>query len=220
MSPVSPEPLAQTPAQTPAPTPGQILLVRHGETAWSLTGQHTGVTDIPLTANGEEQARAVGRALAGRRFSQVLTSPRLRARTTADLIGFGDQAVVEPHLAEWDYGAYEGLTSLEIKAERGHWNLWTDGVPAGATPGENNAEVQSRALRVLGRVRADVLAGNDVLLVAHGHILRALAAAWVELPPTGGQVFALGTSTMSALGYEHDVPVILLWNAPAPRAGV
>lgn len=205
---------ASTTEPTP-PKPGQIVLVRHGETAWSLTGQHTGTTDLPLTANGEEQARSVGRALEGRRFSQVITSPRIRARRTAELIGYGDQAVVDPNLAEWDYGAYEGLTSAEIVAERGPWNLWRDGVPAGATPGENNAEVQARALKVLARVRADVHAGSDVLLVAHGHILRALAAAWLELPPTGGQIFSLATSTMSALGYEHDAPVILLWNAPA-----
>lgn len=195
--------------------PGQIVLVRHGETEWSLTGQHTGVTDLPLTPHGEEQARAVGVVLAGRHFSQVLTSPRIRARKTAELLGFGEQAIIDPNLAEWDYGAYEGRTSAEITAERGPWNLWTNGVPAGATPGENNAEVQARSLKVLERVRADVHGGSDVLLVAHGHILRALAAAWVELPPTGGQIFSLGTSTMSALGFEHDVPVILLWNAPA-----
>ncbi|RFA22097.1 histidine phosphatase family protein [Subtercola boreus] len=201
--------------ETIPPKTGQIVLVRHGETAWSLTGQHTGTTDLPLTAHGEDQARAVGRFLQGRPFSQVLVSPRIRARRTAELVGYADEAVVDPNLAEWDYGAYEGLTSVEIVAQRGAWNLWRDGVPAGATPGENNAQVQLRALSVLSRVRADVDAGDDVLLVAHGHILRALAAAWVELAPTGGQIFSLATSTLSALGYEHGAPVILLWNAAA-----
>jgi broad specificity phosphatase PhoE len=195
--------------------PGEIILVRHGETEWSLTGQHTGTTDIPLTAHGEEQARAVGVALAGRTFSQVLVSPRIRAQRTAELIGYGAEASIEPKLAEWDYGAYEGKTTPEIVAERGPWNLWTDGVPAGVTPGETSQDVQRRALVVLSRVRADVLAGNDVLLVAHAHIFRALAVAWVELPSSAGQILTLSTSTISALGYEHGQPVIVQWNAPA-----
>ncbi|GGF34727.1 phosphoglycerate mutase [Subtercola lobariae] len=200
---------------SPSNKPGEIILVRHGETAWSLTGQHTGTTDLPLTEHGEEQARAVGVALAGRSFSQVLVSPRTRAQRTADLIGFGQQAVIEPDLAEWDYGAYEGLTTPEIVAERGPWNLWTDGVPPGVTPGETSEDVQRRALVVLTRVRADVLVGHDVLLVAHAHIFRALAVAWVELPSTAGQILTLSTSTISALGYEHGQPVIAQWNAPA-----
>ena len=201
-------------ASAPA-KPGEIILVRHGETDWSLSGRHTGTTDLPLTEHGEEQARAVGAVLAGRSFSQVLVSPRIRAQRTAELIGFGSQAVIEPDLAEWDYGAYEGLTTAEIVAERGAWNLWTDGVPAGATPGETSEDVQRRALVVLSRVRDDVLAGSDVLLVAHAHIFRALAVAWVELPSTAGQILTLSTSTISALGYEHGQPVIAEWNAPA-----
>ncbi|UFS60613.1 histidine phosphatase family protein [Subtercola endophyticus] len=194
-------------------TPGQIILVRHGETAWSLTGQHTGVTDLPLTEHGEEQARVAGESLRGRVFSQVLSSPRTRALTTARLAGFGDQVEVEPNLAEWDYGAYEGRTTHDIVAERGPWNIWVDGVPAGATPGETAADVQRRALMVISRVRADVEAGSDVLLFAHAHMLRAFAAAWVLLPPEAGQIFTLSTSTLSALGYEHAEPVIALWNA-------
>ena len=194
-----------------SPTPGQIVLVRHGETAWSLSGQHTGVTNIPLTEHGEEQARAVAESLRGHVFSQVLSSPRSRALTTARLAGFGDQVVVEPNLAEWDYGAYEGRTTAEIIAERGPWNIWTDGVPAGETPGESAADVQRRALAVISRVRKDVEGGSDVLLFAHAHMLRAFAAAWVLLTPECGRIFTLSTSTLSALGFEHGEPVIALW---------
>ena len=193
--------------------PGRIVLVRHGETAWSLTGQHTGVTDLALTAHGEEQARDAGDALRGHTFSQVLSSPRTRALTTARLAGFGDQVEVEPNLAEWDYGAYEGRTTPDIVAERGPWNIWTDGVPPGATPGEDAADVQRRALEVISRVRAEVEDGSDVLLFAHAHMLRAFAVAWVLLPPEAGQIFTLSTSTLSALSFEHGEPVIALWNA-------
>ncbi|MEF2976134.1 histidine phosphatase family protein [Subtercola sp. YIM 133946] len=201
------------PPETESATPGRIVLVRHGETAWSLTGQHTGVTDLPLTAHGEEQATATGAALDARHFDLVLSSPRIRALTTARLAGYGDQVEVDPNLAEWDYGAYEGRTTHDIVAERGPWNIWTDGVPPGQTPGETPDEVQARVLRVISRVRDVARSGGDALVFAHAHILRAFAAAWVELPASGGQIFTLSTSTISALGYEHGAPVIVQWNA-------
>lgn len=192
---------------------GRIVLVRHGETEWSRSGQHTGTTDLPLTEVGEQQALLLRRALDPGDFGLVLSSPLARARRTAELAGFPDPAI-EPGLTEWDYGAYEGRTTADIAAELGRpWDLWHDGVPAGETPGESAADVRRRADAVLARARA-ALPEGDVILFAHGHMLRAIAIAWVALPPESGTIFALGTSTLSELGFEHGRPAIRKWNAP------
>jgi broad specificity phosphatase PhoE len=192
-----------------------LVLLRHGETEWSRSGQHTSVTDLPLTARGEQQARDLGAALAGHPFGLVLSSPRQRALRTAELAGYGDEAIVEPDLAEWDYGAYEGLTSVEIADARGGaWNLWDDGVPAGDTPGEDAAAVGRRADAVVARAEEVLGQGEDVLLVAHGHMLRAIAVSWLDLPPSDGDVFALWTGTLCELGFEHGRHVIVQWNSP------
>ncbi|QKS11940.1 histidine phosphatase family protein [Curtobacterium sp. Csp1] len=195
--------------------PGELVLVRHGETEWSKSGQHTGRTDIPLTENGIEQAKRAGRYLADRTFARALSSPLERARETARLVGVDPE--LDEDLYEWDYGAYEGLTTPQIKVKRhGPWDLWTDGVPAGDTPGENAAEVRVRVERVLNRVRPVLAEGDDAIVVAHGHVLRALGAAWIRLAPQDGAVLKLGTATVSSLGYEHGRPVIDSWNI-APR---
>jgi probable phosphoglycerate mutase len=191
--------------------PGELVLVRHGETEWSKSGQHTGRTDIPLTENGEEQARRAGRALAGRTFALALSSPLERARVTAELVGVDPE--LDDDLMEWDYGAYEGLTTPQIRVQRhGPWDLWTDGVPPGDTPGENAAEVRVRVERVLDRARPVLADGGDAIFVAHGHVLRALGAAWIRLAPQDGGVLSLSTATVSVLGYEHGRPVIDRWN--------
>ncbi|WIE53479.1 histidine phosphatase family protein [Curtobacterium sp. MCBD17_003] len=191
--------------------PGGLVLVRHGETAWSKSGQHTGRTDIPLTENGIEQAKRAGRFLADRDFALALSSPLERARETARLVGV--DAEPDEDLFEWDYGAYEGLTTPQIKVQRhGPWDLWTDGVPAGDTPGENAAEVRVRAERVLDRARPVLAEGQDAIFVAHGHVLRAIGAAWIRLAPQDGAVLALSTASVSVLGYEHGRPVIDHWN--------
>lgn len=196
--------------------PGELVLVRHGETEWSKSGQHTGRTDIPLTENGVEQARRAGRYLADRSFVLALSSPLQRAQDTARLVGVDPE--LDEDLYEWDYGAYEGLTTPQIKVLRhGPWDLWTDGVPAGDTPGENAAEVRVRVERILNRVRPVLAEGDDALVVAHGHVLRALGAAWIRLAPQDGAVLKLGTATVSTLGYEHGRPVIDSWNIQ-PRA--
>ena len=196
--------------------PGELVLVRHGETEWSKSGQHTGRTDIPLTDNGVEQAKRAGRYLGDRSFALALSSPLQRARDTAHLIGVEPE--LDEDLYEWDYGAYEGLTTPQIKVLRhGPWDLWTDGVPAGDTPGENAAEVRVRVERILNRVRPVLAEGDDALVVAHGHVLRALGAAWIRLAPQDGAVLKLGTATVSTLGYEHGRPVIDSWNIQ-PRA--
>ncbi|KQO95940.1 phosphoglycerate mutase [Leifsonia sp. Leaf264] len=190
-------------------------MARHGETAWSRSGQHTGTTDLPLTDAGEEQARTLGRALDGQAFDLVISSPLRRARDTARLAGYGDQVEIDRDLVEWDYGAYEGVTSEQIVADLGHdWNLWLHGVPPGDTPGETAHDVQRRALAVIARCDAVLDAGGDVLLVAHGHMLRAIAAAWLGLRPQDGAVFSLSTGTVSVLAFEHDHHVIRLWNCP------
>lgn len=195
--------------------PGELVLVRHGETEWSKSGQHTGRTDIPLTDEGIEQAKRAGRYLADRTFALALSSPLQRARDTAALVGVDPE--LDEDLYEWDYGAYEGLTTPQIKVKRhGPWDLWTDGVPAGDTPGENAAEVRVRVERVLDRVRPVLAEGDDAIVVAHGHVLRALGAAWIRLAPQDGAVLKLGTATVSSLGYEHGRPVIDSWNV-APR---
>jgi broad specificity phosphatase PhoE len=188
---------------------GEVVLVRHGETEWSRTGRHTGRTDIPLTAEGRREAEAVGPALAGRRFALVVSSPSSRAVETCRLAGFGTGAERWPELAEWDYGAYEGQTMAEIQANRPGWVLWGDGAPGGETA----ALVGARADRVLARLRA---VAGDALVFAHGHVLRVLAARWLELPPEQGRLFVLDPGTVSTLGYEHDSPAIRLWNERPP----
>ncbi|MDN3478469.1 MULTISPECIES: histidine phosphatase family protein [unclassified Curtobacterium] len=191
--------------------PGELVLVRHGETEWSKSGQHTGRTDIPLTENGVAQAERAARYLADRDFALALSSPLARARETARIIGVDPE--LDEDLYEWDYGAYEGLTTPQIKVQRhGPWDLWTDGVPAGDTPGENAAEVRVRVERVINRARPVLAEGQDAIFVAHGHVLRALGAAWIRLAPQDGAVLKLGTATVSTLGYEHGRPVIDAWN--------
>ncbi len=186
------------------------MLVRHGETAWSLGRRHTSYTDLELTTDGERQARAVGGLLGGRRFVRVLSSPRRRALRTAELAGLAVTAT-DPDLAEWNYGEYEGVTTAEIHADRPAWNLWTDGCPGGESP----AEVGERLDRVLARV-APLLERGDVALVGHGHALRVLGARWVGLPPAAGGLLRLDTATVSLLGHEHGRRVIGRWNQPAP----
>jgi broad specificity phosphatase PhoE len=184
----------------------ELWLVRHGETEWSLSGAHTGRTDIPLTAAGREKAAAVGRYLAGRKFAGVLVSPLGRARETCRLAGY-ENAQIDADLSEWDYGDYEGRTTSQIQAERPGWTLWRDGVPNGETA----AQVAARADSVIARALA-IEGENDVILFAHGHILRVLAARWLGLPPQDGRLFALGTAAVSTLGYERETRVITRWN--------
>ncbi|WP_081236364.1 histidine phosphatase family protein [Streptomyces viridosporus] len=190
---------------------GDLLLARHGETEWSRAGRHTGRTDLPLTPSGEAQAKALVPLLAGRTFALVLTSPLVRARRTAELAGLAG-AVPEADLREWDYGGYEGVTTADIRRTRPDWDLWTDGVPPGPDlPGESVEQVGERADRVLARV-AGALGGGDVLLVAHGHLLRVLTARRLGLPPVEGRLFRLETGTLNRLSLEHGRPVIAEWN--------
>ncbi len=182
-----------------------IWLVRHGETEWSRSGAHTGRTDLPLTARGEQRAMQLGRVLKGRRFSLVLTSPLQRARDTCRIAGYGDAAQIDPDLCEWDYGAYEGRSTADIRKERPNWSLWESGVPGG----ETIDQVAARARRVIDRA---LHANSDVALFAHGHISRILAACWLALPPQAGRLFALDTASLGILGYEHESRVILHWN--------
>ncbi len=184
-----------------------VYLARHGETAWSLTGQHTGRTDLPLTERGERNARRLGERLHGASFAKVWTSPLQRAARTCELAGFGPVAEIDHDLLEWNYGEYEGRRSTEIRATRPDWQLFRDGCPGGETP----EEVGARAARVVHRVRA---VQGSVLLFSSGHILRVLAACWLGLQPAAGRFFLLATASLSALGYEHDMsePVIRLWN--------
>jgi broad specificity phosphatase PhoE len=188
--------------------PVQLWLVRHGETEWSATGQHTGRTDLPLTLEGKLHARQLGGFLNGRGFALVLTSPLQRARETCRLAGYGESAIIDANLQEWDYGEYEGRTTPEIRIQRPGWSLWRDGVIVG----EPIEQVAARAQKVIDRASAS---SGDALLFAHGHILRILAACWLGLPPDGGRLFALGTASISILGYEHDTRVITQWNAGA-----
>ena len=183
--------------------PAEVVVVRHGETEWSRSGQHTGRTDIPLTENGRREAELVGERLRGRRFALVLTSPLQRAAETARLAGV--DAEVRDELREWDYGTYEGRTTIDIRQERPGWTLWRDGVP----DGETADEVGRRVDRVVDEVRA---VDGDVALFAHGHVLRVLAARWLGLSPDNGRLFALDPATISILGYERETPVIRLWN--------
>jgi probable phosphoglycerate mutase len=191
-----------------------VYLARHGETAWSLSGQHTGLTDLPLTERGQRNARSLGERLKGMTFELVLTSPLQRASRTCDLAGFGAAAQVDRDLLEWDYGQYEGLRSAEIRKENPDWQLFRDGCPGGESPDQ----VGTRADRVVNRVRAPASgAGSepgDVLLFSSGHFLRVLAARWLGLEAGAGRYFVLSTASLSALGYEHDrsEPVIRLWD--------
>ena len=183
----------------------EIYLVRHGATEWSRNGRHTGTTDLPLLPEGEDQARTTGRLLADRSFALVLTSPLQRARRTAELAGYGDRAVVDPDLHEWDYGDYEGLTTAQIREDVPGWTVWTGPCPGGETADQ----VATRADEAIERARA---ADGDTLLFAHGHFLRVLTARWCDLPPEEGRRFILETATLCVLGWEHDYTGVTLWN--------
>jgi broad specificity phosphatase PhoE len=184
-----------------------VYLARHGETAWTVSGQHTGLTDIPLTERGERNARRLGEVLKGLTVTQVFTSPLQRARRTSELAGFEQRAQIDRDLVEWNYGKYEGLRTADILKERPDWQIFRDGCPGG----ESVAEIGARADRVVHRVRA--IAGN-VLLFSSAHFLRVLAARWCGEDPSAGRYLYLGTATLSMLGYDHNLsePVLRLWN--------
>jgi probable phosphoglycerate mutase len=187
--------------------PGEMVLVRHGETEWTLSGQHTGRTDIPLTERGRKQARLLEPLLSAANFSLVLSSPLQRARETCELAGLRSRMELEPDLMEWDYGEYEGITSKEIKRTAPNWMVFTDGCPGGESP----EQVGARVDRLIERIRP--VAGR-VALFAHGHLLRVFAARWIGFPPSAGQHFLLDTSTVGVLGYYQGVPAVKRWNAP------
>jgi len=193
---------------------GELILLRHGETEWSLDGKHTGRTDIPLTARGEAAAKALEPVLSRRDIVAVFTSPARRAVTTAAFAGLSN-AQPDPDLWEWEYGGYEGLTTPQIQETRPGWYLWRDGVIPGdaAHPGETIEQVAQRTERVLARA-TPLLAGGNVALVAHGHVLRVLTACYLRQPPAEGRLFRLDTGTVSTLGTEHTEPVISSWNVP------
>lgn len=184
----------------------QVYLARHGETEWSLSGQHTGITDIPLTENGRNLAKRLAPVLATVRFALVLTSPLERARKTCELAGLGAHAEIDRDLMEWNYGEYEGLTPKQIDAQAPGWMIFTDGCPGGESP----AQVSARADRLVARVRS---VEGDVALFAHGHIFRVFAARWLGLPATAGCHFLLDTATLSILSYYRNLPAIRRWNA-------
>lgn len=186
----------------------EVVLVRHGETEWSRTGRHTGRTDVPLTDAGRRQAELLRASLAGRPFAWVLTSPLSRAADTCRLAGLGAPAEPRDELLEWDYGAYEGLTTPQIREERPDWSLWRDGCPGGERP----EEVAARADRVIAELRG---LDGDAALFAHGHVLRVLSARWIELGPEWGARLVLTTASVSTLGWERETAAIRLWNAPA-----
>jgi probable phosphoglycerate mutase len=186
--------------------PHPILIVRHGETEWSLSGQHTSRTDVSLIPEGRRRAEQIGTELAGREFALVLCSPLLRARQTCELAGLGDQARLTDDLREWDYGEYEGLTTPQIRQQNPSWNLWRDGCPGGERP----EQVGLRADRVLDRLRG---ADGDAVAFAHGHILRVVTARWLAMEPAAGARFVLGAGSTAVLGYERETEVILRWNA-------
>jgi broad specificity phosphatase PhoE len=192
-----------------------VFAIRHGETAWSLSGQHTGTTDIPLTDNGRRLAGRLRPVLARETFALVLVSPMKRARETCDLAGLGGRAVIDHNLIEWDYGKYEGLTSKQINELAPGWLIFRDGCPGGEAP----EQVGDRVDRVIARVRATE---GDCAVFAHGHVLRVLGVRWLGLPASAGQHLALDTGTVSVLGYYRDIPAIRIWNWPAaagwPRA--
>jgi probable phosphoglycerate mutase len=184
----------------------RLWLIRHGETAWSLSGQHTSTTDLPLTAEGERKAGQVGKLLAGKKFSAVYSSPMTRARETCRIAGYADGATVTDDLREWNYGSYEGLTTTEIQKSAPGWSIWT-APPAG---GETIAQVAERARRVIGSTP-----DGDVAIFGHGHMLRVLTACWLEVAPEMGRCFALSTGSISVLGYERETRVIQSWNQTA-----
>jgi len=186
---------------------GDVVLVRHGETEWSLSGQHTGRTDIPLTERGRQQARLLEPLLSTANFALVLSSPLRRARETCELAGLGPRMQLEPDLMEWNYGEYEGLTSKQIKRTAPNWMVFTDGCPGGETP----EQVGARVDRLIDRIRPVV---GRVALFAHGHVLRVFVARWIGFPPSAGQHFLLDTSTVGVLGYYQGVPAVKRWNAP------
>jgi probable phosphoglycerate mutase len=198
---------------------GEVVVVRHGATEWSRSGQHTGVTDLPLLPDGEEDGRRLRAVLGERDITTAFVSPLTRARRTAELAGLMDggvDCVIDPDLVEVDYGAYEGRTTKEISAELGRrWSLWSDGVVPGDTPGETLDQVGERVDRVLDRVRP-LLAEGDVALVAHGHVLRILTARWLGLGPESGALFPLETGRYGLLGHEHDWPALTGWNTGCP----
>ncbi len=183
----------------------QVWLVRHGETEWSASGQHTGRTDIPLTPAGERQAMALGKNLAGHKFALVLSSPLARARETCRLAGLGDSAEMTDDLREWDYGIYEGRRTADIRKEAPGWTVWNSPIPGG----ESIEQVAQRTRRVIDRA---VGAPGDVALFAHAHVLRVLTACWLGLPPDAGRLLALGTASLNILGYERETRVISVWN--------
>jgi broad specificity phosphatase PhoE len=186
----------------------QLVLVRHGETEWSRDGRHTGGTDLPLTERGRVNAKRIAPVLDGFSFIRVLSSPLKRALETCRLAGFGDRVEIRDELREWDYGDYEGRRTAEIHEERPDWVLWRDGCPGGESPDD----VGARADRVLGELAES---SGDVVIFGHGHMLRVLAARWLEMPPAAGSRFVLGTATLSVLGWEHDWHAIRTWNAPS-----
>jgi probable phosphoglycerate mutase len=188
----------------------KIYLLRHGETEWSRSGQHTSVTDIPLTEDGRMAARRLRSILAKEIFSWTLTSPLRRARETCELAGLGKSANVEPDLMEWNYGEYEGLTTKQILLSRPGWSLFRDGCPGGESP----EQVASRADRIIAKLRETE---GNVALFAHGHIFRVIAARWIDLPVSYGERFLLDTATLSVLGHYYETPALKIWNAPLAR---
>jgi probable phosphoglycerate mutase len=185
---------------------GEVLLIRHGETEWSVSGQHTGVTDIPLTEHGRDEARQLRPLLAGADYALVLSSPLARARATCELAGLGHRMEVDPDLLEWNYGDYEGLTPAEIERSAPGWMIFTDGCPGGESP----EQVGARVDRLIARIRAHP---GRIALFAHGHVFRVFAARWIGLPPSEGRHFMLDTSTVSVLSYYHGTPALKRWNA-------
>ncbi len=183
----------------------ELWLIRHGETAWSLSGQHTSRTDIPLTDHGKTRAKEIHDYLNGRPFSLVLTSPRQRAKETCRIAGYSDAAQIDENLSEWDYGSYDGRTTAEIRAERPSWSIWEDGVLDGET-------IEQVAIRAQAIIERSVAAGGHVALFSHAHFLRILAATWLGLNPRAGALLALGTGSISRLGFERETRVILSWN--------
>src|SRR5215471_2596164 len=200
------DPSVKAPAETAHTGPQRVYLVRHGETAWSLTGQHTSVTDVPLTARGREAARRLAPVLGRETFALVLTSPLVRARTTCQLAGLGSEAEIDRDLTEWNYGEYEGLTPAEIHARAPGWLLFRDGCPGGESP----EQVATRADRVIARVRR---AWGHVALFAHGHIFRVFAARWLGLPAGSGSHFLLDPATVCVLTYYNGIPAVKQWNS-------
>lgn len=189
-----------------------VFAIRHGETAWSSSGQHTGTTDIPLTDSGRQLAERMRSVLAAKAFELVVCSPMHRARETCELAGLGNKAVIDPDLLEWNYGEYEGLTPKQIQEIAPGWLIFRDGCPGGETP----AQVGARVDRVIAQSRA---AHGNTVLFAHGHVLRVLAARWIGLPPGGGQHFLLSTGTLCVLSYYREIPAVRIWNGPLSQRG-